>query len=80
MTDEEVLALAEKIRTEKIDQRVYITDMVASFHQAYAKLTDKQKQIILNTYGPWENLSDKELADYYVKIREDVGYGKLVLE
>ena len=80
MTDEEVVTLKERIDKEGVDERVYIVDRIAAFRDGYPELTDRQKQIILDTYGEWEHLSDKELADYSAKITEDSANGKLILE
>jgi len=80
MSNEEVVALKERIDEEGEDERIYIADRIGAFKRGYPKLTDKQKQIILDKYGEWEHLTDKELADYSARIGEDSATGELVLD
>jgi len=80
-SDEEALKIHDRIEKEGgMDERVFIKNKVTIFHNGYPELTDEQKKKIIDTYGEWENLTDKELADYSAAITADIISGKFTVE
>jgi hypothetical protein len=80
MTDAELAQLYNKIQEEGMDERVYIKEMTTRFYNTMENITDAQKKKLLDVYGDWEGLTDKELADLATRIQEELLSGEVSLD
>lgn len=80
MENAELAKLYKKIEKEGMDEKVYIKEMTTRFYNTQKNITDAQKKKLIEIYGEWENLTDKELADLAKKIQEELLSGEVSLD